>query len=68
VNSVEELRKSGLLNVATPERAVELIRDYASRIPIEFYYTRTCPPDYPPKKMYEHLELFATKVMPYFRG
>ena len=38
MNSVEELRKSGLLNVATPERAVELIRDYASRIPIERYY------------------------------
>ena len=31
IDSVEELRKSGLLNVATPERAVELIRDYASR-------------------------------------
>ena len=44
MNSVEELRKSGLLNVATPERAVELIRDYASRIPIERYYTWTCPP------------------------
>jgi len=68
MNSTEELRASGLLNVATPEQAVELIRGYASRVPIERYYTWTIPPGYPPKKMYEHLELFATKVMPHFRG
>jgi hypothetical protein len=67
MNSTEELRASGLLNVATPEQAVELIRSYASRVPIERYYTWTIPPGYPPKKMYEHLELFATKVMPHFR-
>lgn len=61
------LKASGILNIVTPETAVQMINDYIAEVPIQRFYTWTLPPGYPVKKMNEHLELFATKVMPYFR-
>ena len=61
------LKTSGILNIVTPEAAVNLIRAYVAEVPIQRFYTWTLPPGYPVKKMNEHLELFATKVMPHFR-
>ena len=61
------LKASGILNIVTPETAVQMIKDYVTEVPIQRFYTWTLPPGYPVKKMNEHLELFATKVMPHFR-
>jgi len=61
------LKASGILIVATPDEAVKLIRDYVAKVPLERFYCWTIPPGYPVRKMDEHLELFATKVMPHFR-
>lgn len=61
------LKASGILNIVTPETAVQMIKDYVAEAPIQRFYTWTLPPGYPAKKMNEHLELFATKVMPHFR-
>jgi probable F420-dependent oxidoreductase len=61
------LKTSGILNIVTPEAAVQMIKNYVAEVPIQRYYTWTLPPGYPVKKMNEHLELFATKVMPHFR-
>lgn len=61
------LKASGILVVATPDDAVKLIRDYVAKVPLERFYCWTVPPGYPVRKMDEHLELFATKVMPHFR-
>jgi len=61
------LRASGLLIVATPDEAVRLIDEYATATGIERYYTWTIPPGMPVRRMDEHLELFATRVMPHFR-
>jgi len=61
------LKASGILNIVTPETAVQMIKDYVAEVPIQRFYTWTLPPGYPVKKMNEHLELFATKVMPHFR-
>jgi probable F420-dependent oxidoreductase len=61
------LEASGLLEVLTPEDAVRAIEAYAAEVPIERYYTWTIPPGFPVKRMNEHLELFAKKVMPHFR-
>jgi len=46
---------------------VRAIADYVAETPIERYYTWTVPPGFPVTRMNEHLELFATKVMPHFR-
>ncbi len=61
------LKASGLLHVVTPERAVAMIEEYVATVPIERYYTWTIPPGYPPSEVNEHLELFATRVIPHFR-
>ena len=61
------LKASGILNIVTPETAVQMIKDYVAEAPIQRFYTWTLPPGYPVKKMNEHLELFASKVMPHFR-
>lgn len=61
------LKASGILNIVTPDTAVQLIKDYVAAVPIQRFYTWTLPPGYPVKKMNEHLELFAAKVIPHFR-
>jgi hypothetical protein len=61
------LKASGILSIVTPDTAVQMIKEYVAEVPIQRFYTWTLPPGYPVKKMNEHLELFATKVIPYFR-
>ncbi|MGH7838626.1 MAG: LLM class flavin-dependent oxidoreductase [Candidatus Binataceae bacterium] len=65
--NLEALKASGIFQVMTPEAAVKTISDYAATVPIERFYTWTIPPGFPVRKMDEHLELMATKVMPHFR-
>ncbi|HXZ88454.1 MAG TPA: LLM class flavin-dependent oxidoreductase [Candidatus Binataceae bacterium] len=65
--NLEALKASGILQVVTPDAAVKLIADYAAAAPVERFYCWTIPPGYPVRKMDQHLELFATKVMPHFR-
>ena len=62
------LKASGLLEVLTPEDAVRAIESYVAEMPLERYYTWTVPPGFPVRRMDEHLELFATKVIPHFRA
>ncbi len=63
----EDLRKSGLLQVLTPDAAVKMIRDFAENVPITHFYSWTLPPGLPPRWAEPHLELFASKVIPAFR-
>ncbi len=67
MESPDEVRESGLLQIATPEEAVDLVGAYAEATGIERYYTWTIPPGYPAEQMNEHLQLFAEEVMPKFR-
>jgi hypothetical protein len=43
----EQLRKSGVLQVVEPEKAVEMIRAFADAVPITHFYSWTLPPGYP---------------------
>jgi alkanesulfonate monooxygenase SsuD/methylene tetrahydromethanopterin reductase-like flavin-dependent oxidoreductase (luciferase family) len=63
----EQLRKSGLLQVLSPDAAIKMIRDFASNVPITHFYSWTLPPGLPPRWAQAHLELFASKVIPAFR-
>ena len=67
IPNLEALKASGILQVATPDDAVKLIRDYSATLPLERFYCWTIPPGYPVRKMDPYLELFASKVMPHFR-
>ena len=51
----------------TPEDAIKAIGAFADAVPIERFYCWTVPPGYPVRKMDEHLELMAMKVIPHFR-
>lgn len=62
----EQLRKSGLLQVVTPDVAVKTIRAFADTVPITHFYSWTLPPGLPPRWAQTHLGLFATKVIPAF--
>ena len=64
----EGLRKSGQLIVVEPERAIKLIREYISAVPITHCYSWTLPPGLPPSWAQPHLELFASKVIPAING
>ena len=63
----EQLRLSGLLKVVDPDTAISMIRGLASNVPITHYYSWTLPPGLPPRWAQDHLELFASKVIPAFR-
>jgi alkanesulfonate monooxygenase SsuD/methylene tetrahydromethanopterin reductase-like flavin-dependent oxidoreductase (luciferase family) len=63
----EQLRKSGLLQVLAPDAAIEMIRDFANKVPITHFYSWTLPPGLPARWAQTHLELFASKVIPAFR-
>jgi probable F420-dependent oxidoreductase len=63
----EQLRQSGLLQVADPDAAIKMIRDFTNNVPITHFYSWTLPPGLPPRWAQTHLELFASKVIPAFR-
>jgi alkanesulfonate monooxygenase SsuD/methylene tetrahydromethanopterin reductase-like flavin-dependent oxidoreductase (luciferase family) len=63
----EQLRKSGLLQVVDPDGAIKVIRELTGNVPVTHFYSWTLPPGLPPRWAEEHLELFASKVIPAFR-
>jgi len=63
----EQLRRTGLLNVVDADTAITKIRDFIDEVPLTHYYSWTLPPGLPPRWAQDHLELFASKVIPAFR-
>ena len=63
----KRLGQSGLLKVVEPERAIAMIRDSIGAVPVTHYYSWTLTPGLPPRWAQDHLELFASKVIPAFR-
>jgi len=61
------LRETSGLKVADPAACIKLIRDYVEKVPVTHFYSWTLPPGLPAKWAQEHLELFASKVIPAFR-
>lgn len=66
VHSVEELKKSGMLTVLTPEDAVRHLKTTIGDIPYESFGISLGPPGLPASEMRESLELFSAQVMPHF--
>jgi alkanesulfonate monooxygenase SsuD/methylene tetrahydromethanopterin reductase-like flavin-dependent oxidoreductase (luciferase family) len=67
VRNKEELRATGLLQVMAPEEAVKEIRKFAQERQITTYVFIMNEAACPMRIMREHMELFASKVMPEFR-
>lgn len=68
IDRPDTLRELGIVHCVGPQQACDLIGDYVEQTGIERYYTWTVPPGYPVERMNEHLALFASDVMPHFRG
>jgi len=62
------LIENGPLKVLTPDQAVALIEKTVAGGTIEGIYGFVPPAGYPLEKFAEHVELFATKVMPHFKS
>jgi hypothetical protein len=65
VMPLEDFKKSGAVKVMTPQDAIAYIKSRQALAPIEVFCMQT-PAGYPLKRLAEHVELFANKVMPAF--
>ena len=64
--TLEAFKKSGILRILTPARAIDLFNQMLSRVPVE-HYTMMLPAGLPASKLSEYAQVFATEVIPAFR-
>jgi alkanesulfonate monooxygenase SsuD/methylene tetrahydromethanopterin reductase-like flavin-dependent oxidoreductase (luciferase family) len=67
LESVEDLKRLNMLTVVTPADAVKMIEGLIAEVPVETFGISIAPPGVPVSKVAEHLELFASKVIPRFK-
>ncbi len=67
IENREQLRQTGFLKVAEPKECVNIIKEYAKKVPITHLWSGAIPPGLPPSWAETHLKLFAEKVIPAFR-
>jgi alkanesulfonate monooxygenase SsuD/methylene tetrahydromethanopterin reductase-like flavin-dependent oxidoreductase (luciferase family) len=63
---LEAFKKSGILQVLTPEQAIARFRKMLDRTPVE-HFMMMMPPGLPPARFMEYAQLFADEVIPAFR-
>jgi hypothetical protein len=63
--SLEDFKKSGLLQIKTPDEAIAYFKDVQAQAPVE-HFMMMVPPALPIKQFAPYAELFAKKVMPAF--
>jgi alkanesulfonate monooxygenase SsuD/methylene tetrahydromethanopterin reductase-like flavin-dependent oxidoreductase (luciferase family) len=64
--SLEDFKRSGILQIWTPGQAIEKFRAMQSRISIE-HFMMMMPPGLPQDRFREYAQLFAQEVLPAFR-
>lgn len=64
--TLEAFKKSGILRILTPARAIDLFNQMLSRVPVE-HYMMMLPAGLPASKFSEYAQVFATEVIPAFR-
>jgi alkanesulfonate monooxygenase SsuD/methylene tetrahydromethanopterin reductase-like flavin-dependent oxidoreductase (luciferase family) len=67
-STLADLKAQGTLQVVTPDAAIAMIRNLTAQAPIEGIYGMIPPAGYPLERLAEHVELFASKVIPAFRA
>lgn len=68
IRNIAHLRELGILKVVDVDTCIAMIRALATSVPLTHYYSLALPPGMPPSWIQPHLELFANKVIPAFRG
>ncbi|MCB2077542.1 MAG: LLM class flavin-dependent oxidoreductase, partial [Novosphingobium sp.] len=64
--TLEEFKKSGMLQIWTPEQAVSKFKDMQERMPIE-HFMMAMPSGLPAERFVEYAEVFANEVIPAFQ-
>jgi hypothetical protein len=64
--SLDEFKQSGILQIWTPEQAIDKFQAMQSRISIE-HFMMMMPPGLPQGRFREYAQLFADQVLPAFR-
>jgi alkanesulfonate monooxygenase SsuD/methylene tetrahydromethanopterin reductase-like flavin-dependent oxidoreductase (luciferase family) len=64
--SVDAFKRSGILQIMTPEQAVSHFRAMQARMPIE-HFMMMRPPGLPAGRFIEYAQLFADRVIPAFK-
>lgn len=64
--SLADFKKSGILEIVTPEQAVAKFKGMQARMPIE-HFMMMLPPGLPQARFVEYATLFANEVIPAFR-
>lgn len=65
--SLEQFERSGILQIVTPDRAVDKFRKMQERMPFE-HFMMMMPAGLPAERFMEYAELFANEVIPAFQG
>lgn len=63
--SLERFKTSGILQILTPDQAIDSFRAMRGRIPVE-HFMMMLPPGLPPSKFVPYAEVFANEVIPAF--
>jgi alkanesulfonate monooxygenase SsuD/methylene tetrahydromethanopterin reductase-like flavin-dependent oxidoreductase (luciferase family) len=64
--TLEAFKQSGILQILTPDAAIDMFKAMQKRIPID-HFMMMMPPGLPSAKFVEYAEVFASKVIPAFR-
>lgn len=64
--SLEEFKRSGILQILTPEDAIAMLKAKQQRMPLE-HVMMMMPPGLPAKRFMEYAQVFARDVIPAFR-
>jgi alkanesulfonate monooxygenase SsuD/methylene tetrahydromethanopterin reductase-like flavin-dependent oxidoreductase (luciferase family) len=64
--SLDDFKASGILQIFTPEQAIDWFRALQTRIPVE-HFMMMLPAGLPPAKFIPYAEVFAQEVIPAFR-
>jgi len=65
--SLEDLQARGPYLVGTPQQVREALGQLFAQAPADRYFWWAIPPGLPPREAVRSMELFARRVMPYFK-
>jgi len=64
--SLEDFKRSGTLQIMTPDQAIAMFKQLQSRMPLD-HYMMMMPPGLPAARFVHYADIFAKEVIPAFR-
>jgi hypothetical protein len=64
--SIESFKRSGTMQVLTPDQAIAMFRTLQGRMPLDHYMMMMMPPGLPAERFVHYAGIFAREVLPAF--